>query len=100
MEERHCGMFLMVCILERLMWSVMCLFGGQVRTIFVFGFPPDVKERELQNLLRWWPGYEASQMNFKCDQPMGFALFSTAAMAMAARDALQVHGGFETPSSS
>ncbi|KAG0555439.1 hypothetical protein M758_12G171100 [Ceratodon purpureus] len=61
----------------------------EVRTIFVLGFPPDVKERELQNLLRWWPGYEASQMNFKCDQPMGFALFSTAAMAMAARDALQ-----------
>ncbi len=49
-----------------------------------------MKERELQNLLRWWPGYEASQMNFKGDQPMGFALFSTAAMAMAARDALQV----------
>ncbi|BBN15866.1 hypothetical protein MPTK1_7g01560 [Marchantia polymorpha subsp. ruderalis] len=61
----------------------------EVRTIFVLGFPPDVKERELQNLLRWWPGYEASQMNFKGDQPMGFALFSTAAMAMAARDALQ-----------
>ncbi|EFJ22716.1 hypothetical protein SELMODRAFT_104881, partial [Selaginella moellendorffii] len=61
----------------------------QVRTIFVLGFPPDVKERELQNLLRWWPGYEASQMNFKGDQPMGFALFSTASMAMAARDALQ-----------
>ncbi|KAL2612527.1 hypothetical protein R1flu_024219 [Riccia fluitans] len=61
----------------------------EVRTIFVLGFPPDVKERELQNLLRWWPGYEASQMNFKGDQPMGFALFSTSAMAMAARDALQ-----------
>ncbi|XP_024516969.1 cell wall integrity protein scw1 isoform X2 [Selaginella moellendorffii] len=61
----------------------------EVRTIFVLGFPPDVKERELQNLLRWWPGYEASQMNFKGDQPMGFALFSTASMAMAARDALQ-----------
>lgn len=70
----------------------MCtrLFLSQVRTIFVLGFPADVKERELQNLLRWWPGYEASQMNFKCDQPMGFALFSTTAMAMAARDALQV----------
>lgn len=61
----------------------------EVRTIFVLGFPSDVKERELQNLLRWWPGYEASQMNMKGDQPMGFALFSTAAMAMAARDALQ-----------
>ncbi|CAM6104544.1 unnamed protein product [Calypogeia fissa] len=61
----------------------------EVRTIFVLGFPSDVKERELQNLLRWWPGYEASQMNFKGDQPMGFALFSSPSMAMAARDALQ-----------
>ena len=61
-----------------------------MRTIFVLGFPPDVKERELLNLLRWWPGYEASQMNFKGEQPMGFALFSSAAMAMSARDALQV----------
>eukprot|EP01018_Ginkgo_biloba_P039805 Gb_23044 [translate_table: standard] len=61
----------------------------EVRTIFVLGFPRDVKERELQNLLRWWPGYEASQINFKGDQAMGFALFSTAQMAMAARDALQ-----------
>nr|XP_024363552.1 RNA-binding protein with multiple splicing-like isoform X3 [Physcomitrium patens] len=67
----------------------MCNWRNEVRTIFVLGFPSDVKERELQNLLRWWPGYEASQMNFKCDQPMGFALFSTVAMAMAARDALQ-----------
>ncbi|MCO5554400.1 hypothetical protein L7F22_007930 [Adiantum nelumboides] len=61
----------------------------EVRTIFVLGFPPDVKERELQNLLRWWPGYEASQMNFKGEQPMGFALFSSAAAAMAAKEALQ-----------
>jgi hypothetical protein len=61
-----------------------------VRTIFILGFPADVKERELQNLLRWWPGYEASQMNFKGEQPMGFALFASASMAMAARDALQV----------
>ena len=90
----------MRCILERLTESLInknageCGMFGQVRTIFVLGFPPDVKERELQNMLRWWPGYEASQMNFKCDQPMGFALFSTAAMAMAARDALQVRRQF------
>lgn len=64
------------------------LDNEEVRTLFVLGFPPDVKERELQNLLRWWPGYEASQMNFKGEQPMGFALFSSAAMALSARDAL------------
>ncbi|KAK9099943.1 hypothetical protein Scep_023373 [Stephania cephalantha] len=63
--------------------------SDEVRTIFITGLPEDVKERELQNLLRWLPGYEASQVNFKGEQPMGFALFSNAQLAMAARDALQ-----------
>lgn len=62
----------------------------QVRTIFITGLPNDVKERELQNLLRWLPGYEASQINMKSEQPMGFALFSMPQHAMAAKDALQV----------
>lgn len=70
-------------------WPAVDNSAEEVRTIFVLGFPTDVKERELQNLLRWWPGYEASQMNRKGDQPMGFALFASAAMAMAAKDALQ-----------
>ncbi|OVA09432.1 RNA recognition motif domain [Macleaya cordata] len=61
----------------------------EVRTIFISGLPDDVKERELQNLLRWLPGYEASQVNFKGEQPMGFALFTNAQLALAARDALQ-----------
>ena len=41
--------------------------GGEdaVRTVFISGFPSDVKERELNNLLRFVAGYEASQMNFK-----------------------------------
>lgn len=38
------------------------------RTVFVTGFPPDVKERELNNMLRFMPGYEASQMNYKNGQ--------------------------------
>lgn len=63
--------------------------GDEVRTIFISGLPVDVKERELQNLLRWLPGFEASQINYKGEQPMGFALFSTGQLAMAARDALQ-----------
>ncbi|KAK9282471.1 hypothetical protein L1049_005389 [Liquidambar formosana] len=61
----------------------------EVRTIFITGLPEDVKERELQNLLRWLPGYEASQVNFKGEHPMGFALFSTPQFAIAAKDALQ-----------
>eukprot|EP00270_Netrium_digitus_P013536 TRINITY_DN4506_c0_g1_i2.p1 TRINITY_DN4506_c0_g1~~TRINITY_DN4506_c0_g1_i2.p1 ORF type:complete len:367 (+),score=110.97 TRINITY_DN4506_c0_g1_i2:42-1103(+) len=62
----------------------------EIRTIFVFGFPTDVKERELHNLLRFMAGYEASQMNFKSkDLPQGFALFSSGAHAIAAKEALQ-----------
>ena len=30
----------------------------EVRTVFITGFPSDVKERELNNLLRFLPGYE------------------------------------------
>lgn len=63
---------------------------SKIRTVFITGLPGDVKERELHNLLRWLPGFEASQINFKAEQPMGFALFSTAQHAMAAKDALQV----------
>lgn len=65
-----------------------------MRTIFISGLPEDVKERELQNLLRWLPGYEASQVNFKGEHPMGFALFSTPQFAIAAKDALQAITGF------
>ena len=45
-------------------------YGGveEVRTVFITGFPADVKERELNNLLRFLPGYEASQMNWKNGQ--------------------------------
>ncbi|KAE8655060.1 Detected protein of unknown function [Hibiscus syriacus] len=61
----------------------------KVRTIFISGLPTDVKERELQNLLRWLPGFEASQVSFKGKEPKGFALFSTAKFAVAAKDTLQ-----------
>lgn len=61
----------------------------QVRTIFITGLPEDVKERELQNLCRWLPGFEASQLNFKAEKPMGFALFNSPHQAIAAKDILQ-----------
>ncbi|KAL8537871.1 hypothetical protein ACS0TY_012850 [Phlomoides rotata] len=63
--------------------------SDELRTIFISGLPEDVKERELQNSLRWLPGYEASQVNYKGEHPMGFALFATSHHALAARDALQ-----------
>lgn len=69
--------------------SPMIGVGEEVRTIFISGLPEDVKERELANLMRWLPGYEASQVNFKGQVPMGFALFSAPHFAIQARDALQ-----------
>lgn len=36
--------------------------GDDIRTIFITGFPEDVRDRELHNLLRFLPGYEACQV--------------------------------------
>ncbi|CAL0325891.1 unnamed protein product [Lupinus luteus] len=63
--------------------------SDEVRTVFITGLPEDVKERELMNLLRWLPGFEASQLNFKADKPMGFALFALPHQAHSAKDILQ-----------
>lgn len=57
-----------------------------VRTIFITGFPADVKDRELNNLLRFLPGYVASQMNWKAGSAQGFALFDSVAAARSAID--------------
>jgi hypothetical protein len=46
------------------------------RTVFVTGFPNDVKERELNNMLRFMPGYEASQMNWKNGQVSYLSMMS------------------------
>lgn len=35
--------------------------ADEVRTVFISGFPEDVKERELNNMLRFLPGYEVLQ---------------------------------------
>ncbi|KAK9853868.1 hypothetical protein WJX84_000021 [Apatococcus fuscideae] len=58
----------------------------ELRTVFLTGFPDDVKERELNNLLRFLPGYEASQMHWKNSQAQGFALFQHGGAARAAID--------------
>lgn len=60
----------------------------EVRTLFLTGFPEDVKERELNNLLRFLPAYEASQMHHKNGMAQGFALFQNGAAARAAVDSL------------
>ena len=69
--------------------------SDEVRTIFISGLPEDVKERELQNLLRWFSGYEALQVNFKGEHPMGFAFFSTPQLAVTIL--MQREGGCNLP---
>uniref|UniRef100_A0A7S3VLL5 RRM domain-containing protein n=1 Tax=Dunaliella tertiolecta TaxID=3047 RepID=A0A7S3VLL5_DUNTE len=59
-----------------------------VRTIFITGFPQGVKERELHNLVRYLPGYEASQMSMRGDLALGFVLFSSHWHARQAQDAI------------
>jgi hypothetical protein len=34
---------------------------SELRTVFIAGFPPDMQLRELHNLLKFLPGYEACQ---------------------------------------
>lgn len=61
----------------------------EIRTVFITGFPENVRERELNNMLRFLPGYQASQMNWKNGQAQGFALFTHPAAARSAIHALQ-----------
>lgn len=63
--------------------------SDEVRTVFITGFPEDVRERELNNMLRFLPGYEASQMHYRNGQAQGFALFATGSLARASVDAIQ-----------
>lgn len=63
--------------------------GEELRTLLVSGFPPDVKDRELQNLLRFLPGYTASRMDWvDPGHPRGLALFESTALALAASAAV------------
>ncbi|GMH39272.1 hypothetical protein BSKO_07170 [Bryopsis sp. KO-2023] len=63
--------------------------GEEIRTVFITGFPENVRERELNNMLRFLPGYQASQMNWKNGQAQGFALFTHPPAARSAIHALQ-----------
>lgn len=40
----------------------------ELRTVFITGFPNDIKERELENMLRFLPGFAACQLNTKAGQ--------------------------------
>ncbi|KAI8474159.1 MAG: hypothetical protein J3K34DRAFT_456979 [Monoraphidium minutum] len=58
------------------------------RTISIAGFPSDVRDRELHNLLRYLPGYEACQLARRGNggEPQGLALFASPSAARFAAD--------------
>ncbi|KAH7298287.1 hypothetical protein KP509_25G035600 [Ceratopteris richardii] len=69
--------------------------GGEeeVRTLFISGLPNDIKEREIYNLFRTYPGYEACQLKYtgRGYQIVAFAVFSSQAAALAAKTGLNGH---------
>jgi hypothetical protein len=38
------------------------LYGEEISTIFVVGFPDDMQEREFQNMFIFSPGFEAATL--------------------------------------
>eukprot|EP00249_Psilotum_nudum_P016770 c25981_g1_i2 orf=194-577(+) len=64
----------------------------EVKTLFIAGLPDDVKEREIYNLFRNYPGYQSCQLKYtgRGYQIVAFAVFSDQASAITAKEAL--HG--------
>ncbi|ORX70310.1 hypothetical protein DL89DRAFT_235246, partial [Linderina pennispora] len=75
--------------------------ADEITTIFVVGFPDDMKEREFQNMFTFSPGFEAATLkvpgpeesidkdgNLQKKQIIGFAKFHTRLEALEARDIL------------
>lgn len=62
----------------------------RVRTLFISGLPEDIKHREIYNLFRRRPGFEACQLKYtgRGYQIVAFAVFSHQQLALAAMDAL------------
>lgn len=64
-----------------------------VRTLFISGLPNDIKEREIYNLFRTYPGYQSCQLKYtgRGYQIVAFVVFSDQASALAARESLNGH---------
>jgi RNA recognition motif-containing protein len=50
----------------------------ELRTLFISGLPADIKEREVHNLMRFFPGYEGCVLNLNetAGRPVCFASFT------------------------
>ncbi|KAI5075318.1 hypothetical protein GOP47_0009394 [Adiantum capillus-veneris] len=65
----------------------------EVRTLFISGLPNDIKEREIYNLFRSYPGYESCQLKYtgRGYQIVAFAVFNDQESALAAKAGLNGH---------
>jgi len=64
--------------------------AGEIKTLFITGFPHDVKEREIHNLFRFIHGYEGFKLNFKAPKgPVAFVTFHDNPCALSAQSTLQ-----------
>jgi len=63
----------------------------ELRTLFISGFPADIKEREIHNLLRFFPGYEGCVLNLNesAGRPVCFASFTDRNSALRALRVVQ-----------
>jgi len=63
----------------------------ELRTLFVSGLPADIKEREIHNLMRFFPGYEGCvlNMNETAGRPVCFASFTDRNSALRALRVVQ-----------
>eukprot|EP00742_Colponemidia_sp_Colp-10_P006573 GILJ01007044.1.p1 GENE.GILJ01007044.1~~GILJ01007044.1.p1 ORF type:complete len:305 (+),score=42.23 GILJ01007044.1:40-915(+) len=60
----------------------------EVRTLFISGFPADVKEREIYNLFRPSGGFESATIKPAGAMAVAFASFATQAQAAGAKEAV------------
>ena len=60
----------------------------EVRTLWVSGFPVDIKPRQLDLVFRPFKGYESSLITLRSRQPVCFVAFDCWAGAAAAKNAL------------
>jgi len=64
---------------------------GELRTLFLSGLPTDIKEREIHNLMRFFPGYEGCVLNLNesAGRPVCFASFQDRNSALRALRVVQ-----------
>lgn len=63
---------------------------SEIRTVYIRGLPEDIKERELNLLLRKTEGFEGAYIKYGGPRVIAWANFATQALALAAID--DIHG--------